>query len=98
MEALTWTGSLAGLNIIFGLVLAVLGVAIVVQIVSSFFGGADARAVGADGTLATNSGFTGFINMIVSYAFYAVLVLSDERKQRGSCSPALIFEVVDLRK
>ena len=75
MDPLTWTGSLAGLNIILGLAVTVLALAIVAQIVSSFFAGADARAVGADGTLATNKGLPGFLSMIVNYAFLAVLVL-----------------------
>jgi len=75
MEPLTWTGSLAGLNIVFTAVLGVLALAVVVQIVASFFVGAQARAVGADGTLATDRGAAGFINMVVTYSFLALMVL-----------------------
>lgn len=75
MDPLTWTGSLSGLNIIFQIALAVLAIAVLVQIVLSFVATADSREVGADGTLASHRGAAGFMNMIVSYTFFAVLAL-----------------------
>ncbi|MGJ8626600.1 MAG: ABC transporter permease [Sulfitobacter sp.] len=75
MEPLTWTGSLSGLNIFFFLAIAVMAVMIVVQIVASFVSVTGSRAVNADGTLAGDTGAAGFINLIVTYAFYAVLGL-----------------------
>ncbi|MBM1556725.1 ABC transporter permease [Sulfitobacter mediterraneus] len=73
MEPLTWTGSLSGLNIIFTAVLVLLALGIVAQILISFVPQTDARAVAGDGTMASNQGASGFINMIVNYLFYALV-------------------------
>ena len=75
MEPLTWTGSLSGLNLIFSIALGALAVMIVVQIIASFIPSSGARAVGADGTLATNTGLAGLISVVVSYTFLAVMGL-----------------------
>ncbi|MGC1498010.1 MAG: ABC transporter permease [Sulfitobacter sp.] len=76
MEPLTWTGSLSGLNIIFLFAVGVLALMIVVQIAASFVAVAGTRAVNADGTLDSDTGATGLINMIVAYVFYAVIALT----------------------
>ena len=75
MEQLTWTGSLSGFNFLFLLVLAVLAIAILVQIIASFVPSSDVRAIGADGTAAANAGFSGLVGMVVTYAFYALLII-----------------------
>ncbi len=75
MEQLTWTGSLSGLNLFFLLAIALLSLAIVVQILVSMVRLSGARAVNADGTMGADSGISGFLNLIVTYLFYAVMVL-----------------------
>jgi peptide/nickel transport system permease protein len=75
MEPLTWTGSLSGLNFVFYIVLAVLALAIIAQILISLVPTSGARAVNADGTLANDQGASGFVNLIISWLFSAVIVL-----------------------
>ncbi len=75
MEPLTWTGSLVGLNFFFQVAVAVLLMAIVLQIVVSFIPSAGSRAMGADGTLAANAGFAGLISQVSLWLFYAVIAL-----------------------
>ncbi len=75
MEQLTWTGSLGGLNFIFLLAIGLLALMIVVQIIASYVAVSGTRAVHADGTMAGDSGASGFINMIVTFVFYAVIAL-----------------------
>ena len=73
MEPLTWTGVMSPLNFIFMLAIGVLALAVVVQIVASFFAPSGVRSIHSDGTLATDTGAAGFISMIVSGAFFAVI-------------------------
>ncbi|MGJ5619001.1 ABC transporter permease [Sulfitobacter sp. MF3-043] len=75
MEQLSWTGSLSGLNFIFFLVIALLALMIVIQIVASYVTVSGTRAVNADGTLAADSGASGFIGVIVTYLFYSAVAL-----------------------
>ncbi|MCX7559934.1 ABC transporter permease [Sulfitobacter sp. F26204] len=75
MEPLTWTGSLSGLNLIFLLLIGLLILSIVVSILASMVPTADSRAVSSDGTMAADSGATGFINMITGYLFYATVAV-----------------------
>ncbi|WP_299875984.1 ABC transporter permease [uncultured Sulfitobacter sp.] len=75
MEPLTWTGSLSGLNYIFTVALILLAVSIVVQIALSFVPSGTTRAIHSDGTMASDSGAQGFVGMITSYLFYAVIAL-----------------------
>ncbi len=75
MEPLSWTGSLSGLNYFFLIILGLLALMIVVSILASLVPSSDARAIGADGTLASDQGAAGFINMIIGYLFYAVVAL-----------------------
>ncbi len=75
MEPLTWTGSLSGLNFIFLLVLGLLALSISVSILTSLVPSSGARAVNSDGTLASDQGLSGFINMITGYLFYALIAL-----------------------
>jgi peptide/nickel transport system permease protein len=75
MEPLTWTGSLSGLNFILYIVLVLLALTIVAQILISLVPNSDARAVSADGTLAGDTGASGFISMITSWLFYAIIIL-----------------------
>ncbi|MGB3244003.1 MAG: ABC transporter permease [Sulfitobacter sp.] len=75
MEPLTWTGALSGLNTIFMLAIAVLLVAIVVQILASFVSVTGARAMNADGTLAADAGINGLIGKAVNWLFLGLLAL-----------------------
>ena len=75
MEELTWTGSLSGLNIIFLLVLGLLGLAVVAQILMSFVPQDGGREINADGTLAAHKGPAGLLNAAVGYLFYALIAL-----------------------
>ncbi|WP_205389795.1 ABC transporter permease [Sulfitobacter sp. SK011] len=75
MEQLSWTGSLSGLNFIFFLVIALLALMVVIQIVASYVTVSGTRAVNADGTLAADSGASGFIGVIVTYLFYSAVAL-----------------------
>ncbi|WP_370401536.1 ABC transporter permease [Sulfitobacter sp. JB4-11] len=73
MEPLTWTGGLSFLNVFFLLAVGLLALAIVVQIILSFVPSGNTRAIHADGTMGADSGLQGFVGVIVSYLFYAVL-------------------------
>ncbi len=75
MEPLSWTGSLAGLNLFLLLALGIMAVAIAAQIVVGIVGTAGGRAVNADGTLSSDEGLSGFLGMIVKYAFFAVVAI-----------------------
>ncbi|KIN60903.1 Oligopeptide ABC transporter, permease protein [Sulfitobacter noctilucae] len=75
MDPLTWTGSLSGLNIIFLAVLGLLALTIVVSILTSLVPSSGTRAVGSDGTLASDTGAAGFISMVLGYLFYALIAL-----------------------
>ncbi len=75
MEPLTWTGSLSGLNFIFIIVAGLLVLSVLASILVSLVPSSDARAVGADGSLATDKGAAGFINMLTGYLFYAFIAV-----------------------
>ncbi|MDF1728933.1 MAG: ABC transporter permease [Sulfitobacter sp.] len=75
MEPLTWTGSLAGLNIIFLAVLGLLALVIVAQVLFSFAPSGGGRAVGADGTLASDSGASGFLSTLITWLFFGLMAL-----------------------
>ncbi len=75
MEPLTWTGSLSGLNIIFYAVLGLLVLSILASILLSVVPSSGARAIGSDGTLAADKGAAGFIGMLTSYLFFALVAL-----------------------
>ena len=74
MEPLTWTGSLAGLNIIFLGLTVLLALAVAVQIVVSFFPASEARQINPDGTVARQGGLAGGVNRAVILLF-ALLIL-----------------------
>lgn len=73
MEHLTWTGALAPLNLFLALAIGVLAIAVMAQILVSFLSTSGARAVYADGTMDANKGLSGFLGMIVQYAFVATV-------------------------
>ena len=74
MEPLTWTGSLAGLNIIFLGLSALLALAVVAQIITSFVPSNGPQGINADGTATAPGGLTGALSKAVFYLF-ALLVL-----------------------
>ena len=75
MEPLSWTGSLSGLNTILALAVAVLIIAVLAQIVVSFFAVSSGRAINADGTLSADAGLSGMIGTVVRYSFFAVVAI-----------------------
>ena len=75
MEPLTWTGSLAGLNIIFLGLTALLAVAVLAQIVVSFVPSNGPQGVNADGTMTAPGGLTGALNKAVFYLFALLILL-----------------------
>ena len=74
MEQLTWTGSLAGLNIIFLGLTLLLALAVAMQIVVSFLPASDAQEINPDGTVARRGGLAGGLNRAVILLF-ALLIL-----------------------
>ena len=74
MEQLTWTGSLAGLNIIFLGLCVMLALAVAMQIVVSFLPASDAQEINPDGTVARRGGLAGGLNRAVILLF-ALLIL-----------------------
>jgi peptide/nickel transport system permease protein len=74
MEQLTWTGGLAFLNPIFLGVLAVLAVAIVLQIITSFMP-SDRVSFNADGTAVAQGGVAGLASMAVRYIFILAVLM-----------------------
>lgn len=74
MEQLTWTGSLAGLNIIFLGLALLLALAVAMQIVVSFLPASDAQEINPDGTVARRGGLAGGLNRAVILLF-ALLIL-----------------------
>ena len=76
MDPLTWTGSLSGLNIFFQFAVLALLAVVVLQILYSLVPSAGARAVGADGTLASTAGFNGVLSLAVMWLFFAVMALA----------------------
>ena len=74
MEPLTWTGSLAGLNIIFLGLAALLALAVLAQILVSFVPSNEVPQVNPDGTLARPGGISGLLGKAV-FGLFALLVL-----------------------
>ena len=74
MEQLTWTGSLAGLNIIFLGLCVTLALAVAAQIVVSFLPASEAQEINPDGTVARRGGLAGGLNRAVILLF-ALLIL-----------------------
>ena len=74
MEQLTWTGSLAGLNIIFLGLCVMLALAVAAQIVVSFLPASEAQEINPDGTVARRGGVAGGLNRAVILLF-ALLIL-----------------------
>ena len=74
MEQLTWTGSLAGLNIIFLGLCVMLALAVAAQIVVSFLPASEAQEINPDGTVARRGRVAGGLNRAVILLF-ALLIL-----------------------
>jgi len=75
MEPLTWTGALSPLNLFLALAVAVLVIAMVVQIIASLLPSEAGRAVYADGTMAADKGLSGFMGVIVRYAILVTVAI-----------------------
>lgn len=74
MEHLTWTGSLVFLNpILLGLVI-IFTVAVVAQIVLSFFAADQIRAVNPDGTVMKRGGGVRIAELVSGWSFFGLLV------------------------
>ena len=77
MESLTWTGATgAFLNPIWTITLACLALAVVLQIILSFFAAPATLQSNADGTLAKRGGYLGGVERVTKVAFMALLALS----------------------
>jgi len=77
MDPLSWTGATgAFLNPIWTITLACLALAIVLQIILSFFAPAITLQSNADGTLASRGGYLGGVERVTKVAFITLLVLS----------------------
>ncbi|MEH6644917.1 ABC transporter permease [Sulfitobacter sp.] len=76
MEQLTWTGALSPLNLFFALAVAVLLIAIVVQIAMSLVPSGGSRAVYADGTMSADKGLSGLVGMVVQYSLLATIAIA----------------------
>ena len=72
MDPLTWTGSLAFLNPVFLIVCAIFAIAVVAQIVTSFFA-IDAASGGT--TLTASQGPADYAGMAVRWSFAAIVVV-----------------------
>ena len=77
MESLNWTGATGALlNPIWTITLACLALAIVLQIIMSFFVPAQTMQSNADGTLAARGGYLGGMENVTKVAFAILLVIS----------------------
>ena len=74
MEPLTWTGSLAGLNLIFLVAVGLLIAMVVLQIVASLFS-TSTQSLNPDGTIARDNSFAGVVGMVVNWVFFIVVGL-----------------------
>ncbi|HGG64710.1 MAG TPA: ABC transporter permease [Rhodobacteraceae bacterium] len=75
MEQLTWTGSLAFLNLALLVVVVVFAISAVMQIVLSFFAADTVRGVNADGTLMARGGALGAVEKLTTWSFLALLAI-----------------------
>ncbi|MEJ6398195.1 ABC transporter permease [Yoonia sp. 208BN28-4] len=76
MDPLNWTGTLGTfLNPVLGIAVAVLVVAVILQIIGAFFAKETAIEVNPDGSIAVRGGMLGGIERIVKFAFLAVLAI-----------------------
>jgi peptide/nickel transport system permease protein len=75
MEPLTWTGALSFLNIPLLAVAVTLAVAIVLQIVMSFFVSDDRKSAKSDDTIASTGGIYRLSDAAVRFLFFAVLAI-----------------------
>ncbi len=75
MDPLTWTGSLSVLNPVFLAVGALLIVAVIVQIVSSFFAAEVGIQANPDGTVIAQGGVYGLSEKLVRWLFIALVAL-----------------------
>ncbi|MEN9010689.1 MAG: ABC transporter permease, partial [Yoonia sp.] len=77
MESLNWTGATGALlNPIWTITLACLALAIVLQIIMSFFVPAQTMQSNADGTLAARGGYLGGMENVTKVAFAILVVIS----------------------
>ncbi len=77
MESLNWTGATGALlNPIWTITLACLALAIVLQIIMSFFVPAQTMQSNADGSIAARGGYLGGIERVTKVAFTILLVIS----------------------
>jgi peptide/nickel transport system permease protein len=75
MDPLTWTGSLSVLNAVFLAVCTLLIVAVVIQIVSSFFAPEPGIQANPDGTVIAQGGAYGLSEKAVRWLFVALVAL-----------------------
>ncbi len=77
MESLSWTGAVgAFLNPIWTITLACLLLAVVIQIILSFFAAPMTLQSNADGTLAARGGYLGGMERVTKVALFTLLALS----------------------
>lgn len=73
MEQLTWTGSLSFLDTIFILLIAVLAVAVILQVILSLVPSDEIVGVNPDGTALARGGFYGTVEKSVRWLFMGLL-------------------------
>ncbi|WP_170769539.1 ABC transporter permease [Ruegeria lacuscaerulensis] len=76
MEPLTWTGSIAFLNPLIALVLALMALSIVAWMLASIILPEDQMTVNPDGTLTSSSGLRNMIQAAMRYSFLASVGLA----------------------
>lgn len=75
MDMLTWTGALAALNPVLMIVAALLVIAVVLQILTSFFAADPGITANPDGTVAAQGGIYGLAERAVRWLFIALVAI-----------------------
>lgn len=75
MDMLTWTGALSALNPVLMIVAALLVIAVVLQILTSFFAADPGITANPDGTVAAQGGIYGLAERAVRWLFIALVAI-----------------------